>query len=91
MATKDPLDPRELILESYRIDGITDGECRSIFLDWAIGVPNGEDMKPLIKALLERYASDNPDHPMTQVLTDGLGSVGQTGRRGGRKARVKGA
>ena len=37
-------DPRGLILESYRIEGITEGQCRSIFLDWALGIQLGEDM-----------------------------------------------
>jgi len=30
------IDPRGLIFESYRIDGITIEECRMIFLDWAL-------------------------------------------------------
>ena len=29
-------DPKGLVRESYQIDGITVGECRSIFLDWAL-------------------------------------------------------
>jgi hypothetical protein len=28
-------DPKGLVRESYRIEGITLGECRSIFVDWA--------------------------------------------------------
>jgi hypothetical protein len=34
----DPLDPKGLIREAFRIDGITDAECRSIFVDWALSV-----------------------------------------------------
>ena len=80
-------DPRELILESYRIEGITDEQCRSIFLDWAIGVPLGVETSDLVEALLAHYGPENPVHPMTQVLKDGLGDVPKAGRRGGRAAR----
>ena len=81
------IDPRGLIRESYRIEGISGGECRSIFLDWAISVPVGQDSSDHIRALLERYAGDAPDHPMTTVLREALAPVGQTGRRGGARGR----
>ncbi|MEL7343621.1 MAG: hypothetical protein AAFN59_02030 [Pseudomonadota bacterium] len=86
----DPLDPKGLIRESYRIDGITESECRSIFLDWAIGVPVGEDAKASIKRLVAQYGMVHPDHPMTRVLRDGLGTSQKPARRGGRKGRVEG-
>lgn len=84
---KDSIDPKGLIYESYRIDGISEPECRSIFLDWAISVPVGEDSCAQIRQLLLRHGTDNPDHPMTQVLTEALGP--QTGgvRRGGARGR----
>lgn len=84
------LDPKGLIRESYRIDGITEPECRSIFLDWAISVPVGTDARALIPALLAHYGEAAPDHPMTQVLRDGLAEAGKTGRRGGRRGRTGG-
>jgi hypothetical protein len=34
-------DPKGLIRESYRIEGITAGECRSILVDWALSLPGG--------------------------------------------------
>ena len=37
----DDLDPKGLIRESYRIAGIGEPECRAIFLDWAIALPEG--------------------------------------------------
>jgi len=86
----DELDPKALILEAYRIDGITAGECRSIFLDWALSLPVDTDTRKILPMLLERYGQDAPDHPMTQVLRDGLQSMTKTGRRGGRTARVQG-
>lgn len=82
------LDPKGLIRESYRIDGITRGECRSIFLDWALSVPEDADHGALIRALLEAYAAEPADHPMTETLTEGLASAGPVRRRGGRAGRV---
>lgn len=86
----DRIDPKGLIYESYRIEGIGAPECRSIFLDWAISVPVGEDSAAMIRQLLVRYGADNPDHPMTGVLKDALGP--QTGgvRRGGASGRRSG-
>ena len=37
-------DPKGLVRESYNIDGITLGECRSIFLDWALSLILGQDV-----------------------------------------------
>ena len=85
MAETDP-DPKGLIRESYRIEGITEPECRSIFLDWALSIPV-DDPRSEIGALLERYGSEHPDHPMTAVLSAGLGEPGTSRRRGGRRAR----
>lgn len=84
----DPNDPKGLIRESYRIDGITGPECRSIFLDWALSLANEVDTTAAIKAHLGTYETARPDHPMTQTLTQGLDTTAQTGRRGGRAARV---
>lgn len=83
----DPNDPKGLIRESYRIEGIGAPECRSIFLDWAISVPVGEDACARIGALLKRYGSDFPDHPMTAVLREALTPSDTRGRRGGARGR----
>jgi hypothetical protein len=89
-AAKDPNDPKGLIRESFRIEGITLGECRSIFVDWALSVPATEHA-PLIEALLARHEAEPADHPMKQVLTEGLAPRPPAGRRGGRAARVGGS
>ena len=82
------IDPRGMIFESYRIEGIVIEECRSIFLDWALGLPAGEDMQAALRALQAEYGPANPDHPMTKVIEQGLGRAAQSkGRRGGRAAR----
>ena len=86
---RDPLDHKGLIRESYRIEGITEGECRSIFLDWALSVPDGQDSRAWIGDLLEKYRVDNPDHPMTRVLTQGLEAAKPARRRGGWKSRPR--
>ena len=81
-------DPKGLIRESYRIDGIGLAECRSIFLDWAISIPAGAEARDLIPALLATYGTDAPDHPMTRVLSEGRDAAPPPGRRGGRRARL---
>ncbi|MGR3540372.1 MAG: hypothetical protein ACU0BS_02955 [Hasllibacter sp.] len=86
---RDPTDPKGLIREAYRIEGIGKPECRSIFLDWALSV----DATPAaIAAMLERHGGDEGagGHPMTEVLREGL-EAAPKGRRGGRAARVGGS
>jgi hypothetical protein len=80
-----PEDPRGLIHEAYRIEGIGEMDCRTIFFDWALGVPETEDMVTLLRALHAHYAPLHPDHPMSAVLAEGL----QSGppRRRHRRAR----
>jgi hypothetical protein len=85
---RDALDPKELILESYRIEGISAPECRSVCLDWALSVPLGSDTRAQVLALLERYREQPADHPMTQTLRAALDSAGPPKRRGGRSGRV---
>lgn len=84
---RDPFDPKDLILEAFRIDGISEPECRSIFVDWALSVP-GDDPKALIQTLLDRHAGNPDDHPMKAVLREGLDRSARPGRKGGRRARV---
>ena len=82
-------DPKGLIRESYNIDGIDDSQCRSIFLDWALGVPLDSDPHELIRDLLEKYRPDHPHHPMTDVLRHGLFSDQDPKRRGGWRSRKR--
>lgn len=81
---RDPRDPRGLIRESYRIEGITAGQCRSIFLDWALGTLPGRDTQSDISSLLSEYREAFPDHPMTKTLSEGTESGSPGRRRGGR-------
>ncbi|MGR3660740.1 MAG: hypothetical protein ACU0CA_06055 [Paracoccaceae bacterium] len=84
------IDKTGLIRESYRIEGIRIEECRSIFLDWALKLPVETEPQEAVAFLLETYSSNGPDHPMSLVLKEGLGTASRTGRRGGRRARVGG-
>ena len=84
----DANDPRGLIKEAYRIDGITAGECRTIFLDWALGVPAGTDTRNVVRALLLQYEAEPADHPMTATLKAALTDQGPARRRGGRGGRL---
>lgn len=80
-------DPKGLVRESYAIEGITLGECRSIFLDWALSLAPGTDTAEALRALLATYAAGHPGHPMNPVLEAGLGAAPKAVRRGGRMGR----
>ncbi|SLN38983.1 hypothetical protein ROJ8625_01816 [Roseivivax jejudonensis] len=80
----DPADPRGVIAEAYRMDGIGEAECRSIFLDWALGLPADTDTRAAIDTLLARHGDTG--HPMTGVLREGLGRT-LPKRRGGAQGR----
>lgn len=84
----DARDPRGLIRDAYQIAGITSAECRSIFLDWALGVSGQLDSKAEVQALLVQYADEPVDHPMTQTLIAALKDAGPARRRGGRAGRM---
>ena len=83
----DEFDPKGLIFEAYRIDGITKNECRTIFLDWALSIPIEADQQSWIQVLLDRYGADG--HPMSEVLTDGRASISAPKRRGGWRSRIR--
>jgi hypothetical protein len=87
--TADAHDPKGLIRESYRIEGITPAECRSIFLDWALSLPLGQDSAQAIAALLARHGEGQEDHPMTQVLREGQAGMTAPRRRGGWRSRTR--
>jgi hypothetical protein len=83
------MDAKGLIREAYLIDGITDAQCRSIFLDWALNLPEGTDTSEALSEFLARYGTDAPDHPMTDVLCQGLTKMTNPRRRGGWRSRPR--
>ncbi|ARE42001.1 hypothetical protein RGUI_3860 [Rhodovulum sp. P5] len=80
-------DPKGLIRESYRIEGLGEVECRSIFFDWSLDLPATTDARRAIKRLLAEYGRDTADHPMTAVLRSGLDAAPRPRRRGGAAGR----
>ncbi|MEY8827745.1 hypothetical protein AB9K34_04915 [Sedimentitalea sp. XS_ASV28] len=89
MKPTDGMDPKGLIYEAYQIEEISGAECRSIFLDWALSLPEGHETAAALHHLIERYADALPDHPMSAVLRDGLTSVVSPRRRGGWRSRPR--
>jgi len=87
--SNDPNDPKGLIREAYRIEGIGTPECRSIFLDWALSLPEERDQSQALTNLHPAYVQHEPDHPMTQVLSDGLKTAAAPKRRGGWRSRQR--
>lgn len=78
----DTYDPKALIREAYRIEGITNSECRSIFVDWALSLSD-VSTDAALAVLIERHGVDQADHPMTHVLQEGLTTAMQPPRRRG--------
>ncbi|MDJ0994252.1 MAG: hypothetical protein QNI90_11800 [Dinoroseobacter sp.] len=81
------VDPRGLVREAYRIEGITLPDCRTIFLDWSLGDTGDVAQREAVSRLLVHYGADAPDHPMTQVLRSAMAAPPDARRRGGAKAR----
>ncbi|MFN7224217.1 MAG: hypothetical protein ACK4MS_09380 [Paracoccaceae bacterium] len=84
----DEADPKGLVRESYRIDGISGPECRSIFIDWALSLKPGTDSADALRVVIAEYGLAAPDHPMTKVLAEALIAPEPPRRRGGRAARM---
>ena len=84
---KHPCDPRDLIHEAYRIQGIGAEECRAIFFDWAMGLDASLDMVAAARTLHADLAQENPDHPMSRLLAEAqAGMAPQRGRRRSRRS-----
>ncbi|MEM6934591.1 MAG: hypothetical protein AAF526_13565 [Pseudomonadota bacterium] len=79
-----PMDPRNLIAEAYRIDGIGVEDCRSIFFDWALGLDVGINATEAAKVLLTHHG-EQEDHPMTVLLREAAEGTPRPRRRRGRK------
>ena len=84
-------DPKGLIRESYNIEGITAAQCRSIFLDWALSLANGQDVRPALATLIAHYPPLHAYHPMNRVLDEAQSPDAAPVMRGWRKSRVEGA
>ncbi|MCY4542331.1 MAG: hypothetical protein OXB95_08065 [Rhodobacteraceae bacterium] len=82
-------DPKGLIAEAYSIEGISEAECRTIFLEWAMTLRSGIDPIQALKVLLEHYQPDCANHHMTALLAEGAasGKNARSTRRGRERTR----
>ncbi|WOI55184.1 hypothetical protein [Palleronia sp. LCG004] len=83
----DPNDPKGLVREAFRIDGITADQCRSILVDWALSLPDEVTPESAIRVLIDRHSDAPSDHPMHVLLREGLERRPTRSRRGPRPAR----
>ena len=65
-------DEKGLIFEAYNIDNIDSSSCKIIFFDWLISLDPSINQDKAVKDLLEAYSPKFPNHPMTELLTEGL-------------------
>lgn len=78
-------DPRGVIFDAYKIEGISAPECRSIFLDWALEPRDANQLRLAASALADKFSPEYPEHPMTQILTEAISiQTARPKRRGGR-------
>jgi len=81
-----PLDKSKVIREAYQIEGIGLSDCRSIFLEFVLGLPDDLDGAKAAREMLSHY--DGPaDHPMTVVLQEAVQGRAKARRRGGAMGR----
>ena len=82
-----PLDPRGVIAEAYKIEGISAPECRSIFLDWALEPREVGELRRAAQTLAKQF-SNMPTHPMTLILKEAAVELtAAPKRRGGRSGK----
>ena len=63
------LDPKGLIAESYRIEGISAEQCRSIFVDWALSMPaDRTDGTSILKTLKNLQVIKRPCFVRTVLI-----------------------
>jgi hypothetical protein len=89
MKPREPFDPKGLMKDAFSIEGILISECRSIFLDWVLGVPAERDVRDEVAVLVAHYAPlQDPAHPMMITLQAALEDTEGPRRRGGRQSRL---
>ena len=65
-------DEKGLIFEAYNIENIDLSSCRVIFFDWLISLDQSINQVEAINELLKAYSPKFPNHPMTELLIEGL-------------------
>lgn len=90
MTQRSEFDVKNLMHEAFRIEGITEPECRSIFMDWALSRADTPPVAQAISGLIDHYSPAHPDgHPMLNVLKEGQTPMTAPRRRGGARARTR--
>ena len=74
-------DEKGLIFEAYNIENIDSSSCRVIFFDWLISLDQSINQVEAITELLNSYSSSFPNHPMTELLMEGLKKTWKIRRR----------
>ena len=67
--------------------GIGLADCRSVFLDWVLGLADGQDGAAAAGALLAHYRDQPAEHPMSVVLREAAEGRARARRRGGASGR----
>lgn len=90
MTERSEFDVKNLMHEAFRIEGITEAECRSIFMDWALSRADIPPVHEAIAGLISHYAPHHPNgHPMLMVLEQGQTPMTGARRRGGARGRAR--
>ena len=83
-------DEKGLIFEAYNIENIDLNSCKTIFFGWIVSLDPSINQGEAINELLEAYSPRFPNHPMTELLIEGLGQNSAIRRRK-RTKNAKGA
>jgi hypothetical protein len=65
-------DEKGLIFEAYNIENIDSNSCKTIFFDWLVSLDPTINQGEAINELLEAYSPRYPNHPMTELLLEGI-------------------
>ena len=63
------------------MENIDSSSCRVIFFDWLISLDQSINQGEAISELLKAYSSRFPNHPMTELLMEGVKKNWKTRRR----------
>ncbi|SIN98354.1 hypothetical protein [Vannielia litorea] len=80
-------DRKGLMREAYRMEGVGESEARSIFLDWALSLPDDTEQPMALRAMWAHYGKGAPEHPMSVVLKAAMEQRAEPKRRGGWRGR----
>ena len=81
-------DPKGLIREAYAMPNITEAECRTVFLEWAMTLHSDVDAIQALRILLAHYQPDHAGHYMTSLIAQGV-DARRSARPIGRRKRAR--